>query len=558
MKERTRREFLKDGLAVTAGVVASGVLGSTGTVSANSTDDGKTSSPLETTTKKRKNIVLIITDQQRQAQHWPTGWIEEHMPTMGRLQRHGVTFTNNFTAATACCPSRATFLTGVYPSVHGVENTPPNPPLGSDITNMFKLAEQAGYEVAYKGKMHLFTPRGTPSQDNYSSYDIKWASDNYRANRWNPPDCALAPGGATWIPGGWPNNDGRYVNGVPDTYNRMNPAVGKGETIMQYLDKYDPKADKPFLLVCSFGNPHDISVWPDQDKWGYNKADYANLKEINLPSNYDDDLKEKPAAQKEFQKLTDKTDPCPGKQDRVEYCRFYAYLHSVVDKHIAAVLDKLDEKGLTEDTIIFRFADHGEQSWSHQMIQKGLTSYQETINVPLVISNPKLFPKGSTTSSFSSLIDLVPTIAEITGAASPEDLRKMGICGKSLVPVMRDPKVRVRDNIMFYTEDLQYFFDQYLGMKNAFATIPGKIRSIRFEDWLYAVYFTDKGTKLQYEMYNLTDDPGEMTNLAWGSRGRANRGRMQKLHDMLTAELTTYKAFPDGFQWPAKAGTESV
>ena len=69
------------------------------------------------------------------------------------------------------------------------------------------------------------------------------------------------------------------------------------------------------------------------------------------------------------------------------------------------------------------------------MIQKGLSSYQETINVPLIISNPKLFPKGTTTSSFASLIDLVPTIAEITGAASPEDLRKMGICGKSRTPV---------------------------------------------------------------------------------------------------------------------------
>ncbi len=129
MKDRTRREFLKDGLAVTAGVVASGVLGNTGTVSARSTGDGKTSSPLETTKKKPRNIVLIITDQQRQAQHWPTGWIEEHMPTMARLQRHGVTFTNNFTAATACSPSRASFLTGVYPSVHGVTDTPPNPPL---------------------------------------------------------------------------------------------------------------------------------------------------------------------------------------------------------------------------------------------------------------------------------------------------------------------------------------------------------------------------------------------------------------------------------------------
>jgi len=559
MKERTRREFLKDGLAVTAGVVASGVLGNAGAVcSARSTGDGKTSSPLETTMKKRSNIILIITDQQRQAQHWPTGWIEEHMPTMARLQRHGVTFTNNFTAASACSPSRATFLSGVYPSVHDVTQTPPNPPMRSDITNIFKLAEQAGYEIAYKGKMHLFTPQSTPSLDSFASYDIKWASDNYRANQWNPPDCAIDVGGDVWIGGGWPDNDTRFVSGVPDTYNRMAPPVGGGETISQFLDNHDPKSDKPFLLVCSFGNPHDICVWPDQDKWGYDKADYAKLKEINLPSNFNDDLNEKPVAQKEYQKLCAKVSPCSGTQDRIEYCRFYAHLHSVVDKQIAAVLDKLDEKRLTEDTIIFRFADHGEQSWAHNMTQKGVNSYQETINVPLIISNPKLFPEGTTTSSFASLIDLVPTVAEITGAASPEDLRSMGICGKSLVPVMQDPNASVRDNIMFYTEDCAYFFNKLVGVKDVFATVPGLIRSIRFGDWMYAVYFTEKGTRIQYEMYNLTDDPGEMTNLAWGSRRQANLARMQELHDMLTAELKTYKALPDGFQWPAKAGTESV
>jgi choline-sulfatase len=559
MKDKTRREFLKDGLAVTAGVVASGVLGNAGTVcGATSTGGGKTSSPLEVTMKKRNNIMLIITDQQRQAQHWPTGWIEEHMPTMARLQRHGVTFTNNFTAACACSPSRASFLTGVYPSLNGVKQIPPIPPMRSDITNIFKLAEQAGYEVIYKGKMHLFTPQSNPSQDSFASYDIKWASDHYRANRWNPPDCAMTSGGNVWISGGWPNNDARFVSGVPNTFNRLTPAVGEEETILQYLNNYNPKSNKPFLLVCSFGNPHDISVWPDQDKWGYDNADYEKLKEINLPSNYNDNLSEKPIAQKEFQKLCDKTAPCSGTQDRIDYCRFYAHLHNVVDKHIAAVLDKLDEKGLTEDTIIFRFADHGEQSWSHQMVQKGLNSYQETINVPLIISNPKLFPKGTTTSSFASLIDLVPTVAELTGAASPAELMRMDICGKSLVPIMQDPNVRVRDNIMFYTEDFAYYFNQFLGMKNVFETVPGKIRSIRFEDWMYAVYFTDKGSKLQYEMYNLTDDPGEMTNLAWGSRRQANLARMQELHDMLTAELEIYKALPDGFQWPAKAGTESV
>lgn len=558
MKDKTRREFLKNGLALTAGVVVSGVLDNAGTVSAKVTADAKTASHLKTGVKKRNNIVLIITDQQRQDRHWPTGWIEEHMPTMARLQQHGVTFTNNFTAASACSPSRASFLTGVYPSVHGVTQVPPNPPMRSDITNIFKLAEQAGYDIAYKGKMHLFTPQSSPSMDSFASYDIKWASDHYRAHRWNPPDCAVDIGGNAWIGGGWPSNDTRFVSGVPDTFNRMTPAVGGGETILEYLENYDPKEDKPFLLVCSFGNPHDICVWPDQDKWGYNKADYANLKEINLPSNYNDDLKEKPSAQKEYQKLCGKVSTCPTTQDRIEYCRFYAHLHTVVDKQIAAVLDKLDEKGLTEDTVIFRFADHGEQSWSHQMTQKGVNSYQETINVPLIISNPKLFPKGKTTSSFASLIDLVPTVAELTGAASSEELKSMGICGKSLVPVMHDPKVSVRDNIMFFTEDCAYFFDSLLGMSNVFETIPGKIRSIRFEDWMYAVYFTDKGTKIQYEMYNLTDDPGQMINLAWGTRRYANRAWMQKLHDMLTAELMTYKALPNGFQWPAKAGTESV
>jgi len=398
MNDETRREFLKTSLALTGTIAAYSALGNT--MSGFSTIDtkgGESTAFPGTDLKKRPNIVLIITDQQRQAQHWPTGWLEEHMPTMARLQNNGVTFTNNYTAATACAPSRASFLTGVYPSVHGVTDTPPNPPLRSDISNIFKLAQQAGYDVAYKGKMHLFTPQGTPSPQNFSSYDIKWASDRYSFNRWNPPDCALDPGGDVWISGGWPSNDARFVNGVPDTFNRMTPAVGGGETILQYLDNHNPNTDKPFLLVCSFGNPHDISVWPDQDKWGYDRADYANIKEINLPSNYDDDLKEKPVGQTQFQELTDKTDPCPTKQDRTEYCRFYAHLHSVVDKQIAAVLDKLDEKRLTDDTVIFRFADHGEQSWSHQMIQKGLTSYQETINVPLVISNPKLFPKGTTT-----------------------------------------------------------------------------------------------------------------------------------------------------------------
>ncbi len=245
------------------------------------------------------------------------------------------------------------------------------------------------------------------------------------------------------------------------------------------------------------------------------------LKKSTCRQTTNDNLDEKPSAQKEYQKLCDKVSSCPTEKDRVEFCRFYAHLHRVVDKQISAVLDKLEEKGLTEDTVIFRFADHGEQSWAHMMIQKGVNSYQETINVPLIISNPKMFPKGKTTESFSSLIDLVPTVAELTGAATPEELNKAGIHGKSLVPIMNDAKAQVRDRVMFYTDDCETLFAGLLGMKNVYETIPGRIRSIRYKDWLYAVYFTNKGTKLEYEMYNLADDPGQMVNLAWGSRAKA-------------------------------------
>ena len=554
MQGDTRREFLKKGLAVMGGVAASGVLGS---ATVGRAAKGAVGGP-GAGGNKRPNIVLIITDQQRQAQHWPDGWIEEHIPTQARLQQHGVTFTNNFTAASACAPSRASFLTGVYPSVHGVTATPPQPPMRSDITNVMKLAEQAGYDVVYKGKSHLFTPQSNPSTDNFTSYDIKWAADHYRMNGWNPPDCAIDSGASVYIAGAWPNNDGRFVSGVPDTYNRMTPPVGNSESILEYLDRQDPNSDKPFLLVCSFGNPHDITVWHVLNKWGYNQAAHKKFTEIGLPSNYKDDLTEKPVGQKWFQKLCDKASPCFGTDNRIDYCRFYAYLHTVVDRHIAAVLDKLDEKGLTDDTVIFRFADHGEQGFSHGMEQKGLNSYQETINVPLIISNPRLFPQGTTTSSFSSLIDLVPTVAALTGAASPTDLKRQGINGHSLVPIMQDPNASVRDNAMFFAEDFGHFFDTYLGKKNFFETMPGNIRSLRFEDWMYAVYFTDKGTKLQYELYNLSDDPGQLSNLAWGSRQRANQKQMQDMHDRLTAELETYQALPTGFQWPAKAGTDSV
>jgi arylsulfatase A-like enzyme len=517
--------------------------------------------------------------------------MDELMPTMKKLQHEGVAFTNCYTAATLCSPSRASFLTGVYPSVHGVTSTPPEPRLPTDITNIFKIAESVGYEVAYKGKMHMFTPTCTPSENVFTPEDIDFAAKAYKFRRWNPPDDALTSGGDAYIAGGTPNNDERFLDGMKSKC--MTPAVvDDEESILDFLDKQIKNQDKqkdkhkPFLLVCSFGNPHDISVWPWQDDWGYNNWErkfklehpekYKKLNEISLPSNFYDNLQEKPVAQSEFVKLTNETDPCDNAKSRLDYCRFYAYLHHVVDQQIHSVLRKLDEGNLRENTAIFRFADHGELGQSHGMIQKGCNSYQETINVPLIVSYPGVFPPGKT-DSFASLIDLVPTISDIIGCDpnNPKkpykpyrntgtDKDKDKIKGYSLKPILearvgpRGNKIAegVRKNIMFFTEDLEYFFKEYLDIDNAFDTIPGKIRGIRTKDhegdWMYAVYFNNmtvtRVRQFQYEMYNLDVDPGQLTNLACPKNRGDNLDKMRELHHELTIQLKKYNARPIG--WP--------
>ena len=118
-----------------------------------------------------------------------------------------------------------------------------------------------------------------------------------------------------------------------------------------------------------------------------------------------------------------------------DYVNFYAYLHKVVDQRIMTILDTLDAHGLTERTIVFRLADHGELGLSHGMREKSYSAYEEMIHIPLVVSNPLLFPEPRETQAFYSHLDLLPTLAELAGV--PE-AASYGL-GRSIVPVLRDP-----------------------------------------------------------------------------------------------------------------------
>jgi arylsulfatase A-like enzyme len=487
--------------------------------------------------KKKPNIVILMTDEQRHTMHWPQGWAEENLPSMRRLMDNGLTFENAFANACTCSPSRTTMFTGTYPAHHGVtevlewfSSQPARDlqgQLASGYQNMAKMLRTAGYEVTYKGKWHMTRPlKFDPVAKilRFTDEDIPKIA-GYGFDGWNQPDAG--EGIPVWeYGGGRINNDGRYVDGYGIPHR---PGVDWERSALAFLDQQKEDAENPFCLVVSLVNPHDVLAYPGTGKnhrgqlpaylqGGYSLGDFQNLAGgFDFPSNYQDDLSTKPWVQRQSLGVFDEnlgilhTD-----EEKLNYIKFYAYLHKVVDNEMMKVLRKLDEKNLTDSTLIIRVSDHGDLGMSHGgMRQKTYNAYEEAIHVPMIFSNPVLWGNGKSkrTQSLAGLIDLMPTLATI--AEVPHRDERWTFQGFDLTPVLDNPSNQVQDNILFTFDDV----DSTLPLHGA-----THIRCLRTDSWKYAVYFDPiTGYAPEYELYchepgpdfpGLERDPGELVNLA--------------------------------------------
>jgi arylsulfatase A-like enzyme len=226
----------------------------------------------------------------------------------------------------------------------------------------------------------------------------------------------------------------------------------------------------------------------------------------------------KPTAQAELRLLlAGALGPLVGPEAARQYVNLYAYMHKVVDEHIGTVLDALESvSGLREQTVVFRVADHGEMGLSHGGLrQKAFNVYEETLNVPLVVSNPRMFPQAATTDALASLIDVMPTLATLAGVP---DRSAWTFKGVDLSPVIDDvsahpggPSAHVQDSVLFT------FDDENVAAANGQTIVkqPNHIRAVRQDRWKYAMYFDPSGRERpQFELYDLHNDPLEMTNRA--------------------------------------------
>jgi hypothetical protein len=317
-----------------------------------------------------------------------------------------------------------------------------------------------------------------------------------------------------------------------------------------FLNNYT--GDKPFCLVVSLVGPHDLQGYPGRGisglggkpvyaRAGYELAAFEHLP-IDASPTVAEDITTKPSAHRAIRRITRVgTGKARTPRQQRTHARFYAYLCKEVDRQILKVLDALDANGLTEDTLIVRTADHGELSMSHGgMVEKFINAYQESINVPLIVSNPKLFPEGQTTDALAALVDIVPTIAALVGAPEPE---RYGFQGQDLSPILENPESSVQDTIHFTSDDDTW------PTRGA----PGCIRAIVEKDWKYAVYYDPfAGAEPEYEMYDLKNDPFEVINLAhpenWDPKYADERRR---LHQRLIEVMDQHGTRPAEMQWPA-------
>lgn len=461
-------------------------------------------STADTQSLRGMNVLLFITDQQRATQHFPPGWEEENLPGMQRLKKHGLSFERAFCNACMCSPSRATLMTGFFPAQHGVKwtletNMPadqyPQQTLPTELPNLATVMAASGYATPMKGKFHLTKPanrNGTYTAEDAAVYGF---------GRWDPPD-----GGANQSPtefgGGFVDMDQRYLTGD-------GPVEFGQEGILAYLNSPAART-KPFFLIASLINPHDVLAYPGTAFWnGYTPKWLEG--DIELPATVNESLSTKPTVQEQFLKLTNfGLGPLDPVQQR-NYLNFYGNLIIDSDKKLVRILNTLEEKGMLENTLIIATSDHGEMGMTHGgMRQKNFNFYEETLRIPLVYSNPKLFPKAATSHAMVSHVDFLPTLANLFDA--PESART-GWEGIDYSSIVLNPEAPpVQDYIVFTYDDYQS--GQASG---PYPLPPNHIVSIREERYKLAKYYDeeDRATPHQWEMYDLLHDPQEVRNIAY-------------------------------------------
>ena len=314
------------------------------------------------------------------------------------------------------------------------------PELPPGIDTLATLLRNRGYHVAMKGKWHLSKP---VDGEHWGPADPERVERDYGFAEWEPPDA----GGDTKAYNFGGGNAGRTHEGWDEDYTRQ---------MESWLSSRD--LPEPFCLVFSLVNPHDVLGYP-----GSYRARRLRRRGVPRPRRaaaaHDRRGPAREAGRAGALAAGDGQLPRArsrtGRPSRTTSTSTPTCT-GVVDRQIGRLLRALgspeDEGSLRSRTIVIRTSDHGEMGLSHGGLrQKIFNAYEETIRVPLLISNPRLFPQPRQSDALVSLLDVVPTCLGIAGPGN----RPQSLDGEDLAPLVYDRAPAVRDAVLFTYDDHQ-------------------------------------------------------------------------------------------------------
>ncbi|MBQ9893338.1 MAG: sulfatase-like hydrolase/transferase [Bacteroidales bacterium] len=452
---------------------------------------GAAALPLASQNISRPNVVLIITDQQQASKIGYLGDEGIHTPVMDRIAREGVVFQNARCTYPLSAPQRFAMFTGLYPSCVGFRfNTRTaedrakldwetiDAAIPKSLANVFKAA---GYRTYYGGKSDI-PSRESNLAPEYYGFETVYSTDE------------------------------RDMLGTDFS-----------RALMHIVEK-----DKPFLMVASFLNPHDIclydTAYQESDKlsgeYRGNNWAFRSLERVCMARNtaamYSDDVFYKsvapplPPNSESMAGVPEGIFSNPGCAFSSDGWRMYRYIYDrlveEVDTEIAPVLYSLEKGGFLNNTIIVFMSDHGEMDGAHGLGWKGVP-FEEAQRVPFIISGPGL-RKGviDETTRVNTGVDLIPTLCELAGIGIPE-----GLHGQSVAAAcFQGGKVSER--------------------KYTFHEGDNWMQVIEEERYKYTVV-NKPGTDPFGILVDLKKDPGELQNLA----GNRKYGRiLERLSEVLS------------------------
>ncbi|MEJ6537606.1 MAG: sulfatase-like hydrolase/transferase, partial [Mycobacterium sp.] len=385
---------------------------------------------------ERPDVIIVMTDEERAIPPYETDdvrtWRRRTLAGQRWFDENGVSFTRHYTGSLACVPSRPTIFTGQYPDLHGVTQTDGIGKVFDDsrmrwlrrgeVPTMGNWFTAAGYDTHYDGKWHishadLHDPAtGGPLATN----DDDGVVDSVAVQRYLDADPLADFGFSGWV---GPEPPGaRLANaGI-----RRDPLIA--DRVVAWLeDRYarrragDPEALRPFLLVASFVNPHDIVLFPAWVVRSPVKPSHLDPPQVPPAPTADEDLRTKPAAQIAFREAyysgygpagpVEQIYQRNGQRYRDLYYRLHAEVDSPIDRVRRAVTSSSD------DAVLVRTSDHGDLLGAHGGLhQKWFNLYDEATRVPLVIARiGARATTGRVVTAPTSHVDLVPTLLNAAG-----------------------------------------------------------------------------------------------------------------------------------------------